>query len=60
MMAEKSKSVPFLDAPKNLNGMIGDKGFDPIGFSDYVDVRFLREAELKHGIITIDYMFIKE
>jgi hypothetical protein len=26
MMAEKSKSVPFLDAPKNLNGLVGDKG----------------------------------
>jgi hypothetical protein len=44
----KSKSVPFLDAPKNLDGMVGDKGFDPIGFSDIIDPRFLREAELKH------------
>lgn len=42
MMAEKSKAVPFLDAPKNLNGMIGDKGFDPVGFSNYIDTRFLR------------------
>lgn len=56
MMAEKSKSVPFLEAPKNLNGLIGDKGFDPIGFSDYIDVRFLREAELKHGRIIIHYI----
>lgn len=28
MMAEKSKSIPFLDAPANLAGMVGDKGYD--------------------------------
>ena len=28
-------------------------GFDPIGFSDYLDVRFLREAELKHGRVAM-------
>jgi hypothetical protein len=28
-------------------------GFDPIGFSDYIDVRFLREAELKHARIAM-------
>jgi hypothetical protein len=44
----KSKSVPFLEDPKNLGGMIGNKGFDPIGFSDVIDPRYLREAELKH------------
>ena len=72
MMAEKSKSVPFLDAPQNLKGLVGDKGmyikyyyyqklsfitinpgFDPVGFSDYLDVRFLREAELKHARIAM-------
>lgn len=45
----RSKSVPFLEAPKNLEGLIGNKEFDPLGFSDFVDVRFLREAELKHA-----------
>ena len=44
MAGEKSKSIPFLSAPANLNGMIGDKGFDPVGFSDFLDVRWLREA----------------
>ncbi|KAJ8608257.1 hypothetical protein CTAYLR_007278 [Chrysophaeum taylorii] len=30
----KSKAIPFLDAPPALDGsMVGDKGFDPIGFS---------------------------
>ena len=47
MAGEKSKSVPFLSAPANLNGMIGDKGFDPVGFSDFLDVRWLREAGKK-------------
>merc|ERR1712216_54353 len=27
----------------------GDVGFDPLGISDLIDVRWLREAELKHG-----------
>lgn len=47
-LSARSKSVPFLEAPKNLNGLIGNKEFDPIGFSDILDPRFLREAELKH------------
>ena len=47
----KSASVPYLPAPKNLDGLVGNKGFDPIGFSDSLDVRWLREAELKHGRI---------
>mmetsp|Transcript_24230 Transcript_24230/g.22034 ORF Transcript_24230/g.22034 Transcript_24230/m.22034 type:complete len:202 (+) Transcript_24230:44-649(+) len=53
MMAEKSKSIPFLPAPKNTAGLIGDKGFDPLGFSNWIDIRFLQEAEIKHGRITM-------
>ena len=44
---EKSKSIPFLPAPSNLKGMIGNKDFDPVGFSDFLDVRWLREAGMK-------------
>jgi len=35
----KSKAVPFLDAPKALDGTLpGDKGFDPLGFTNnYLD-----------------------
>lgn len=51
--AEFSKSVPFLLRPKNIQGMVGDVGFDPLGFSDYIDVRFLREAELKNGRVAM-------
>jgi hypothetical protein len=37
-----------LDAPKNLKGLAGYKGFDPFGFSSYLDVKWLVEAEIKH------------
>jgi hypothetical protein len=53
LSAERSKAVPFLEAPKNLKGLVGDKGFDPIGFSDWIDVNFLAEAEIKHGRIAM-------
>lgn len=47
--AEMSKSLPFIVAPKNTEGWIGDVGFDPLGFSDNFDMKWLREAEIKHG-----------
>ena len=47
--AEMSKSMPFLTKPKNLDGYVGDVGFDPLGFSDYFDMKWLRESEIKHG-----------
>jgi light-harvesting complex I chlorophyll a/b binding protein 4 len=48
--AEHSASLPFLPKPKNLKGMVGERQeFDPLGFSDTFDVRWLRESELKHG-----------
>jgi hypothetical protein len=43
-----SKSIPFLSEPKNLSGWVGDVGFDPLGFSDYFDMKWLRESEIKH------------
>jgi light-harvesting complex I chlorophyll a/b binding protein 1 len=44
--------MPFLPQPENLDGsMVGDVGFDPLGFSDFVPMAYLREAELKHGRI---------
>jgi hypothetical protein len=44
-----SESLPFMEKPANLAGYVGDVGFDPFRFSDFVPVDFLREAELKHG-----------
>lgn len=49
LSAEMSRSLPFLTQPKNLEGWVGDVGFDPMGFSEYFDMKWLREAELKHG-----------
>ena len=49
MMAEMSPSVPFLLKPKYESGMVGDVGFDPLGLSENFDIKWLREAELKHG-----------
>lgn len=37
--------------PENLKGYVGDVGFDPLRFSDFVPMDFLREAEIKHGRI---------
>jgi len=47
--AEMSKSLPFVKAPANTAGYVGDVGFDPLGFSEYFDMKWLREAEIKHG-----------
>jgi hypothetical protein len=44
-----SKSLPFILEPKNTAGWVGDVGFDPLGFSDYFDMKWLRESEIKHG-----------
>ncbi|OSX76040.1 hypothetical protein BU14_0209s0031 [Porphyra umbilicalis] len=50
----KSKAIPFMEAPPALDGsMIGDVGFDPFGFTNYIDLKFLREAEIKHCRITM-------
>lgn len=41
--------MPFLTKPKNLDGWVGDAGFDPLGFAEYFDMKWLRESEIKHG-----------
>jgi len=53
MSGEFSKSLPFLKKPKNLDGLAGNSEFDPLGFSEYIDVKWLREAELKHGRVSM-------
>ena len=52
MMAEKSQAMPFLNRPSGLGAsgsMVGDVGFDPLGFSEQFNVNYARAAELKHG-----------
>ena len=48
-----SKSVPFLLAPPGTKNYVGDVGFDPLGFSEHFDMKWLREAELKHGRVSM-------
>lgn len=48
-----SASIPFLQQPANLEGMVGDIGFDPFGFATIFPVKFMREAELKHGRVAM-------
>ena len=49
-----ARYFPFSDAPAALNGYAGSSdGFDPLRLSEKVDIRWLREAELKHGRIAM-------
>ena len=48
-----SEALPFMERPASLDEleMAGDVGFDPFGFSSIFNVKWLREAEIKHGRI---------
>jgi len=49
-----SRSLPFLPKPKNLDGWVGcEAEFDPLGFSETFDIKWLREAEIKHGRVSM-------
>jgi hypothetical protein len=52
-IAKPSKALPFLEAPAcQSSGLVGaEAGFDPLYLSDFIDIKWLREAELKHGRI---------
>eukprot|EP00640_Fibrocapsa_japonica_P005073 CAMPEP_0113952646 /NCGR_PEP_ID=MMETSP1339-20121228/90521_1 /TAXON_ID=94617 /ORGANISM="Fibrocapsa japonica" /LENGTH=201 /DNA_ID=CAMNT_0000961293 /DNA_START=171 /DNA_END=776 /DNA_ORIENTATION=+ /assembly_acc=CAM_ASM_000762 len=50
---EMSKALPFLKKPVGLDGYVGDVGFDPFGFAEVFDIKFMREAELKHGRVAM-------
>merc|ERR1719379_3012046 len=45
----KSQSLPFMESPAHLEGMVGNAGFDPAGLSTPQNIKWMREAELKHG-----------
>mmetsp|Transcript_11761 Transcript_11761/g.24770 ORF Transcript_11761/g.24770 Transcript_11761/m.24770 type:complete len:203 (+) Transcript_11761:146-754(+) len=53
LSAEMSKAMPFLTAPTNLDGYVGGVGFDPLGFSDNFDPKWLVESEIKHGRVAM-------
>jgi len=48
-MMAKSKALPFMESPAHLDGMVGNVGFDPMGLSTPQNIKWMREAELKHG-----------
>merc|ERR1719327_2612613 len=48
-MMAKSKALPFMESPAHLEGMVGNVGFDPMGLSTPQNIKWMREAELKHG-----------
>lgn len=51
-MMAKSKALPFLEAPPALEAdCAGNQGFDPLKCTEYVDLKWLSEAERKHGRI---------
>merc|ERR1719217_219446 len=62
-ISKASNAMPFLTAPAcQSSGLPGaETGFDPLYFSDFLDIKWLREAELKHGRICMlastGYMF---
>mmetsp|Transcript_17011 Transcript_17011/g.29747 ORF Transcript_17011/g.29747 Transcript_17011/m.29747 type:complete len:208 (+) Transcript_17011:994-1617(+) len=51
VMMAMSKSVPFLEVPKNCVGLPASSEFDPLFLSNYIPVKYLQESEIKHGRI---------
>lgn len=51
--AKMSYCIPFLKEPENLEGMVGNVGFDPFGFATIFPAKFMREAEIKHGRVSM-------
>eukprot|EP00184_Porphyridium_aerugineum_P008034 CAMPEP_0184692100 /NCGR_PEP_ID=MMETSP0313-20130426/718_1 /TAXON_ID=2792 /ORGANISM="Porphyridium aerugineum, Strain SAG 1380-2" /LENGTH=202 /DNA_ID=CAMNT_0027149907 /DNA_START=146 /DNA_END=754 /DNA_ORIENTATION=- len=53
VMMAKSKAIPFLDVPKKLEDakIVGNAGFDPLGLTDVLDLKYVQASEIKHGRI---------
>ncbi|KAG8470308.1 hypothetical protein KFE25_008729 [Diacronema lutheri] len=53
-MAGKSAAVPFLPKPEHLDESLpGYAGFDPLNLASSFDIKWMREAELKHGRLSM-------
>merc|ERR1719207_338439 len=50
---KKTEALPFMEEPAHLAGMIGNVGFDPLSLSTPQNIKWMREAELKHGRMTM-------
>jgi len=50
---KKADALPFMESPAHLEGMVGNVGFDPMGLSTPQNIKWMREAELKHGRMTM-------
>ena len=52
-VSKPMNAMPFLTAAScQSSGLPGAAtGFDPLYLSDFLDIKWLREAELKHGRI---------
>jgi hypothetical protein len=54
---QKSAAIPYLERPPGLDGSEGDVGFDPLWVSSALPdkgwIKYLREAELKHGRVAM-------
>jgi len=49
-MMAKSQALPFLETPAHCDkSYVGDVGFDPLNIGGMYNMKYLREAELKHG-----------
>merc|ERR1719183_3092931 len=53
-LSAKSRALPFLESPPNCEGYVGNAGFDPFRFSDFVPVdlvlRVLPVPEALEGV----------
>lgn len=52
-IANPSNACPFLTAPPCQSSKLAgaEAGFDPLYLSEFIDIKWAREAELKHGRI---------
>ena len=51
--SEMSTALPWLKQPKNLDGMAGNFGFDPLGLATKFPAKCLQEGELKNGRVAM-------